>query len=153
FEGRSLGLTLPRHRRRAALRFAVKYSVSTRSYIRRAASKAMAWRSLTSDIREVRRYWSPITRREGMTRGGPRVILTRGWLPTKPEAIDERRTENRERRMKDKVAPSSHSPFIICFLPSWTALATKRGRACCLFSEIALARRTIAVRMVGRSGR
>ena len=40
--GRSLGLTDPRHTRAAALRLAVKYSDSVRSYIRRAASNAIA---------------------------------------------------------------------------------------------------------------
>jgi len=42
------GLTPLRQTRRAALRFAVKYSVSMRSYIIRAASIAIAWRSLRS---------------------------------------------------------------------------------------------------------
>jgi hypothetical protein len=41
-EGRSAGLMGPRQRRFAAFLLAVKYSDSTRSYIRRAASKAMA---------------------------------------------------------------------------------------------------------------
>ena len=41
-EGRSSGLTHWRQSRLAALRLAVKYSVSTRSYIRRAASRAIA---------------------------------------------------------------------------------------------------------------
>src|SRR4029078_2367892 len=53
--GRSLGLTDPRQTRAAALRFAVKYSDSTRSYIRRAASNAIARRSLASAIPSKRR--------------------------------------------------------------------------------------------------
>ena len=49
-EGRSSGLTPPRQSRLAALRLAVKYSDSTRSYISRAASRAIAWRSLALAI-------------------------------------------------------------------------------------------------------
>src|SRR5437867_1316175 len=45
-EGRSLGLTSRRQRRLAALRLAVKYSDSALSYISRAASRAIACRSL-----------------------------------------------------------------------------------------------------------
>src|SRR5947199_7314143 len=48
--GRSSGLTPRRHSRLAALRLAVKYSDSTRSYISRAASRAIAWRNLPSLI-------------------------------------------------------------------------------------------------------
>src|SRR5689334_5894582 len=55
-EGRSSGLTLPRQRRLAALRLAVKYSDSTRSYISRAASSAIAWRSLALLILSRPRY-------------------------------------------------------------------------------------------------
>src|SRR5882724_8111247 len=51
FDGRSDGLTDPRQTRWAALRFAVKYSDSVRAYMRRAASKAIARRSLASAMR------------------------------------------------------------------------------------------------------
>src|SRR5437660_10648014 len=48
--GKSDGLTDPRQTRAAAFRLAVKYSDSVRSYMRRAASNAIAWRSLASAI-------------------------------------------------------------------------------------------------------
>ena len=48
--GRSLGLKSPRVMRRAALSFARKYSVSSRSYISRAASQATWRRILSLDI-------------------------------------------------------------------------------------------------------
>src|SRR5262249_49330584 len=54
-EGRSSGLRLRRQSRRAALRLAVKYSDSARWYISRAASNAMACRSLSLAILAVRR--------------------------------------------------------------------------------------------------
>src|SRR5271156_2181863 len=55
-DGRSAGLTHCRQRRLAALRLAVKYSDSMRSYINRAASSAITWRSLTLAIPFRRRY-------------------------------------------------------------------------------------------------
>jgi hypothetical protein len=54
--GRSDGFTDPRQTRSAALRLAVKYSDSVRAYMSRAASKAMARRSLGSGIEGVRRF-------------------------------------------------------------------------------------------------
>src|SRR3954468_23757726 len=65
-DGRSAGLIGPRHRRLAALRLAVKYSDCTRSYIRRAASNAMAWRRRASYILYLRRYWEPISSGAGL---------------------------------------------------------------------------------------
>ena len=49
-------LTDPRQTRAAAFLLAVKYSDSARSYIRRAASNAIAWRSLASAIPSLRRF-------------------------------------------------------------------------------------------------
>src|SRR5215207_662235 len=66
--GRSAGLTGPRQRRLAALRLAVKYSASDRSYIRRAASWAMAWRRRASDILGVRRILGARFERRGAYR-------------------------------------------------------------------------------------
>src|SRR3954470_19276454 len=50
--GRADGLADPWEQRGGGFRLAVKYSDSVRSYMRRAASNAIAWRSFRSDIRK-----------------------------------------------------------------------------------------------------